>query len=207
MKAKLFDKKGKDTGETLNLNTKVWQVDENPDLIAQVLYVFNSNKRRGTASAKGRGEVAGGGRKPWRQKGTGRARAGSIRSPLWAKGGVIFPPKGRNWKRKVNDKMKKKAIASVLSSKLKEDALNFVKFSKSNKGKELRKDLLGMDGETKVLVVSDKEDVLKAVRNVKNFKIAKPEHLNIYQSLDNSKIIVDQEAVNILEKRLDNDEK
>ncbi len=207
MKAKLLDNKGKDTGEKVDLDKNVWEVEENPDLIAQVLYVFNSNKRQGTASAKGRGEVSGGGRKPWRQKGTGRARAGSIRSPLWSKGGVVFPPTGRNWKRKINEKMKKKAVASVLSSKLRENALDFVKFGKNTKLKNLRNDISKITGGRKTLIVSDNDDVLMSLRNIKSFRTAKPSYLNIYQSMDNDRVIVDESAIKIIEKRLSNEKK
>jgi len=91
--------------KNIKLNPQVWNVQLNPDLVAQVLYVYMNNERKGTAKAKTRGEVSGGGRKPWRQKGTGRARQGSIRSPLWRKGGVVFGPTDkRNWKRDINEK-------------------------------------------------------------------------------------------------------
>ena len=88
--------------EQIKLNPLVWEVPYNEDLVAQVLYVYNSNERKGTIKQKGRGEVSGGGKKPWRQKGTGRARHGSIRSPLWVGGGVTFASKERNFSRKIN---------------------------------------------------------------------------------------------------------
>ena len=125
----MADKKIETKQET-KLNPQVWGVELNHDLVAQVLYVYMSNERKGTASAKTRGEVSGGGRKPWRQKGTGRARQGSIRSPLWRKGGVTFVPTNRNWKKKINNKMAKKATCMMLSERLKEKKLEFVNIDK-----------------------------------------------------------------------------
>ena len=91
-------------------NPLVWDLPYNADLVAQVLYVYRSNERKSTANVKGRGEVSGGGKKPWKQKGTGRARAGSTRSTIWVGGGVAFGNVGdRNWNRKINKKMGKKA--------------------------------------------------------------------------------------------------
>ena len=96
-------------------NPLVWEVPYNADLVAQVLYVYRSNERKSTANVKGRGEVSGGGKKPWKQKGTGRARAGSTRSTIWVGGGVAFGNVGdRNWNRKINKKMAKKAFKACL---------------------------------------------------------------------------------------------
>ena len=205
MQSKIISQKGKAVEKKLTLDKEVWGLPENIDLLTQVLYVFNSNKRRSTAHAKTRAQVAGGGRKPWRQKGTGRARAGSIRSPLWVKGGVTFVPSDRNWKKKINEKMRKKAIATALSSKLKDEGIKFVKFNDKDEVKDLRKDIAKLSGDIKTLVVSENEKVLKSVRNVEKFKTTNPKTLNVFNSLDNKQMIIDVDAVEVIEKRLKNE--
>lgn len=205
MQSKIISQKGKAVEKKLTLDKEVWGLPENIDLLTQVLYVFNSNKRRSTAHAKTRAQVAGGGRKPWRQKGTGRARAGSIRSPLWVKGGVTFVPSDRNWKKKLNEKMRKKAIAIALSSKLKDEGIKFVKFNDKDEVKDLRKDIAKLSGDIKTLVVSENEKVLKSIRNVEKFKTTNPKTLNIFNSLDNKQMIIDVDAVEVIEKRLKNE--
>jgi len=205
MQSKIISQKGKATEKKLTLDKEVWGLPENIDLVTQVLYVYNSNKRRGTAHAKTRAQVAGGGRKPWRQKGTGRARAGSIRSPLWVKGGVTFVPSDRNWKKKVNEKMKKKATATALSSKLREEKIKFVKFNTKDELKTLREDIVKLSEGVKTLVVSEDEKVLKSVRNIKKLKTTNPKILNIFNTLDNKQIIMDADSVEIIEKRLKNE--
>lgn len=205
MKSKIINTKGKETEKSLTLNEKVWNLPENVDLIAQALYVYNSNKRRGTATTKTRAEVAGGGRKPWRQKGTGRARAGSIRSPLWVKGGRAFALGKQNLKKKINEKMKKKAIATALSYKLKQESVKFVKFGEKIDKKKTREDLIALSNNLKTLVVSENDDVLNSVKNVKKFKVSKPLNLNIFNSLDNKLIIIDSDSNEIIEKRFANE--
>ena len=119
--------------EARKLNPKVWKVPYNADLVAQVLYVYNSNERKSTANVKGKGEVSGGGKKPWRQKGTGRARAGSSRSPLWIGGGVTFGNVGdKNWNRKINKKMARKATCIMLSESLRKKILEFTDIAKED---------------------------------------------------------------------------
>lgn len=205
MQIKPISQKGRELEGKLTLDKSVWDLPENIDLITQALYVFNNNQRRSTANAKTRAQVSGGGRKPWRQKGTGRARAGSTRSPIWIKGGVTFVPSDRNWKKKINEKMKKKAIATVLSSRLNEKAIKFVKFADKGEPKDLRKDIVKIANGVKTLVLSEKENILKSVRNVKNFKMATPKNLNIYDSLNNTLLLIDVDAVKVIEKRLKNE--
>ena len=204
MQVKLISQKGKKLEEKLTLDKEVWALSNNIDLVSQALYVFNSNSRRNTSSPKGRGEVSGGGRKPWRQKGTGRARAGSTRSPLWIKGGVTFAHNKKNWKKKLNEKMRKKAIAVALSQKLKEEEIKFVKFGVKGEKKDFRKDIAKLSEDMKTLVVSDNEEILKSVRNVKSLKITKPNILNIYEALDNRMVLIDSQAVKVIEERLKN---
>lgn len=126
MEAKIYNQKGKETG-IITLPPKVFAVKWRSDLVHQVVEGMRSNKRAGTASTKGRGEVRGGGRKPWRQKGTGRARHGSSRSPIWVGGGVTHGPlSSKNYKKKISKKMRAQALFSVLSRKLKDNEILFV---------------------------------------------------------------------------------
>lgn len=204
MQIKLLSQKGKELEGKLTLDKDVWSLANNIDLIAQALYVFNSNRRRNTPSPKGRGDVSGGGRKPWRQKGTGRARAGSIRSPLWVKGGVTFAHNKKNWTKKLNEKMKKKAISVALSEKLNEEEIKFIKFTEKGEARVYREDIIKLAENLKTLVVSENENILKSVRNVEKLKVVNPKTLNIYETLNNKMILIDSQAVKIIEERLKN---
>jgi large subunit ribosomal protein L4 len=187
----------------VKLIPKVWEVPFNSDLVAQVLYVYASNERKGTAKAKTRGDVSGGGRKPWRQKGTGRARHGSIRSPLWTKGGVTFVPNYRNWNKKINSKMKNKATCMMLSERLKNKELSFLTIDAGKNTKETRS-LLGKELDKKTLVISSNEDINKALRNMENVKVFSEEKVNTKNLANCKKVIVDNKVIKILEDRLRN---
>jgi len=191
----------KKTEKEIKLNPKVWDVAYNPDLLAQVLYVFSNNERKGTSSVKGRGDVSGGGRKPWRQKGTGRARHGSIRSPIWVGGGVTFGPNERNWKRKINKKMVKRALSIALSQRNREDLVNIVEIDNRKGLKSLRKKM-SKDVTEKTLLISKNEKVSLALRNVSRFKVINPMKVNVKDIVSSKKLLIDNEALNILEKRL-----
>ncbi|HRI06065.1 MAG TPA: 50S ribosomal protein L4 [Candidatus Dojkabacteria bacterium] len=187
----------------MDLNPAIWDVKLNPDLVAQVLYVQQSNARQGNAHAKSRADVSGGGRKPWRQKGTGRARHGSIRSPLWRKGGVTFVPNNRNWSKKVNKQMVKKAICMLLSERLKSGNLEFVNVE--TKGtKELRTTLTNQFGKVRGLVISNNTDVKMSLSNVQKVDFAVPSVFSVSNLIKAKKIIVDNAVVNIIEERLSN---
>lgn len=190
----------------IELNPKVWDVKYNADLVAQVLLVMRSNARQANASAKNRSEVSGGGRKPWKQKGTGRARSGSNRSPLWVKGGVTFPPTLRTWTKKINKKMRKLALCVVLSKKLKEEKIEFVNIKSEGKNAEIRK---MFDVKTLVngknLVVTDKKEYFLALRNVENVDVVMPNEINVINLVSARKIFVDNEIVNVIEKQLLNE--
>ncbi len=126
MKSKIYDIKGKESGE-IDLPENIFGLDLNNDLVHQVIVSMMSNQRQVLAHTKGRGEVSGGGKKPWKQKGTGRARHGSIRSPIWRGGGITFgPTKERNFKKKINAKMKTVALMQILSQKFKDGEIIFV---------------------------------------------------------------------------------
>jgi large subunit ribosomal protein L4 len=192
-----------ETKKEVKLNPKVWEVAFNPDLVTQVLYVYRSNERKGTATTKTRSEVRGGGKKPWAQKGTGRARHGSIRSPLWRTGGVVFgPTDARNWKRKINNKMAKKATCMMLTQRLKDKELEFVNIDKK-KVKELREKILKNAGK-KTLVISTDENLKLAVRNLEKINFVDALKVNSKHIADSTKVLVDNDSVKILEERLTN---
>ncbi|MER3491342.1 MAG: 50S ribosomal protein L4 [Mastigocladus sp. ERB_26_2] len=160
-----------------------------------------ANARHGTASTKTRSEVRGGGRKPWRQKGTGRARAGSIRSPLWRGGGVIFGPKPRDYDIKMNSKERKLALRTAFASRV-DDLIVVEEFSEQlqrPKTKELVSAIArwGADLESKtLLVLSEKnENVILSARNVENLKLIAADHLNVYDLLHADKIVVTASAL------------
>ena len=185
--------------DEVKLNPRVWEVPFNGDLVAQVLYVYSSNERKGSSNAKTRGDVSGGGRKPWKQKGTGRARQGSIRSPLWVGGGVTFVPNDRNWKRYISKGMARKATCIMLSERLRNEELKFVSIPKSDTRKALEKQLL-----KRVLVVSADSNVKRSLRNIENVLIVDPVKLNAKHLTGSNNILMDEEGVKILEDRLTN---
>lgn len=193
------EKKTTTKKKEVKLNPKVWEVPYNEDLIAHVLYVYNSNERKGTAVQKGRGAVAGGGRKPWRQKGTGRARHGSIRSPLWIGGGVTFAKKGRNFTKKINKKMARKATCIMLSERLRNKDLEVTTLTPT-KIKNLRKEVKGSN-----LIISNDEKVLLSLRNVPKVKIVTPDKLNAKNLVSARKVYVEEKNIKILESRLTNE--
>lgn len=183
----------------VKLNKNVWELPFNGDLIAQVLYVYMNNERKGTSNAKTRGDVSGGGRKPWKQKGTGRARSGSIRSPLWVGGGVTFVPNNKNWNKSINKQMAKKATCIMLSERLRKEELSFVNMPKADARKALNKQI-----GKKALIVSADETVKKSFGNVKVVTVIDPMKLNAKHLADSKNVLVDQEAIKILEERLTN---
>lgn len=189
--------------EKRKLNPEVWEVPYNADLVAQVLYVYSSNERKSTANVKGKGEVSGGGRKPWKQKGTGRARAGSSRSPLWVGGGVTFATVGeRNWNRKINKKMAKKATCIMLSEDLRNKTLEFKDIKKEDV-KKLRQEMKSNVSHT-LLIVTNESEFTQKVRNIKGIAIVSPEKLNAKHIVSKKFIYIDNEAIETLEKRLTN---
>ena len=165
MEAKIYNQKGAEAG-TIDLPAKVFAAKWRADLVHQVVEGMRSNKRAGTADTKDRGEVRGGGRKPWKQKGTGRARHGSSRSPIWVGGGVTHGPLAeKNYKKKISKKMRAQALFSVLSKKLKDKEILFV-------------DSLEMSKINTKAGVEIVENLAKA-GNLKNLKIKKPKILMV----------------------------
>lgn len=186
----------------VSLNKKVWEVPYNADLVSQVLGVYFSNERKGTANAKTKGDVSGGGIKPWRQKGTGRARSGSIRSPLWVGGGVTFVPNNKNWSKRINKAMARKATCIMLSERLRNKELEFINIEAKEMGK-IRKNLEG-DKHSRIMVISDDTNVIAALRNMEKIITIEGGKVNAKHLASTKKILVDNEVVKVLEERLTN---
>lgn len=202
-KVAVYNTEGATVGE-LELNKDIFDVEINKALLHQVVRMQLANKRQGTQSALTRGEVRGGGAKPWRQKGTGRARHGSIRSPIWVNGGVVFAPKPRDYSFRMPKKMRRQALKSALTSKVKNDeilVLDDLKLAQP-KTKEMVKVLknLGVDGKALVVLSEKDEFVARASRNIQGIKLAFVNTLNVLDILNYDKFIITQEAVQKVEE-------
>ena len=185
--------------EKVELPAAIFGAKVNPYLLHEVVRMYQANERQGTASTKNRGEVSGSGRKPWRQKGTGRARVGSIRSPLWRKGGVIFGPRPRDYSYSVPRRKLKIALSQALSDKLNNGELMVVdKIEVANpKTKEMAKIIKNLTPEKKVLLVvaSADEKLKKASRNIPFLSLVTAKEINAYQVLGHHKVILTKEAL------------
>lgn len=202
-KIDVYDINGKKVKE-LELNEAVFGIEPNEAVVHSVLVNFLANQRQGTQSTKTRSEVSGGGRKPWRQKGTGRARQGSIRAPQWIKGGIALGPKPRSYKYTVNKKERQLAVKSVLSSKVLENELVVVDSLPLNdiKTKEMVKALsnLKVEGKALIMLPEKNEKVQKSARNIEGVKITLVETINVYDLLKYNKLVVTEDTVKKLEE-------
>ena len=206
MKVDLYSQKNEKIGQ-VDLPDDIFAVKWNPDLVHQVLTVQLANRRKTLADTKDRSEVRGGGRKPWRQKGTGRARHGSIRSPLWRGGGITFGPlKERKFARKINKKMKQSAILGIFSKKLSDQEIKIVDNLKLENHKtknlaELVKRFVSSPQESLLLIpVKENKDLYTAARNLARVGVLNPESLNVYDLLKYRRILLDQGAIETLTK-------
>ena len=203
MKIDVFDMNGKKL-KPIELSEAVFGQEYNEALIHQVVVAQLANKRQGTKSTLTRTEVSGGGKKPWRQKGTGRARQGSIRSPQWVGGGVVFAPKPRDFEQKINKKMKIAATISALSAKV--STSNLVVVDKIElaeaKTKLIANMLNSLNIDSKVLVVMGKDDeaVLRACKNIQNVTVINADLINVYDLAANTKCIATVDAIKKLEE-------
>jgi large subunit ribosomal protein L4 len=180
----VFDLRKRKVGK-VTLPDAVFAAEVKPHLLHEVVTMQMANRRQGTHSTLGRSEVRGGGKKPWRQKGTGRARHGTIRSPLWRGGGIVFGPKPRDYSYSVPKKVKKAALRSALSSKLGDGAITVVEnFDLPEiKTKGFVKVLKAFGFESVLVVDGDNENLRKSARNVPNVKVLRSEGLNVYDVL------------------------
>ena len=202
-KVDVYDMKGKKVSD-VELAESVFGIEPNEAIVHSVLVNYLANQRQGTQSTKTRAEVRGGGKKPWRQKGTGRARQGSIRAPQWIKGGIALGPKPRSYKYTVNKKERRLAIRSVLSSKVLEN--NLVVLDKAEmkeiKTQAMVKTLenLKVTGKTLILLPEKNENVQKSARNIKNVKTTLVNTINVYDLLKYNNLVVTLDAVKKLEE-------
>ena len=203
LKVDVLDMKGKKVKD-IELNENVFGVDVNDIVVHTALVNYLANQRQGTGSTKTRAEVRGGGRKPWRQKGTGRARQGSIRAPQWIKGGIALGPKPRTYAYTVNKKERRLAIKSVLSSKVLEnelvvvDNLNLKEIKTNAMVKALNN--LKVEGKTLILLPEKNETVQKSARNIENVKTTLVNTINVYDLLKYNKLVVTLDTVKKLEE-------
>lgn len=198
----VYNMEGKEVG-SMELNDKVFAAPINEHLVHMAVVLQLANKRQGTQSAKTRSEVSGGGRKPWRQKGTGHARQGSTRSPQWAGGGVVFAPKPRDYSFKMNKKEKAAAIRSALSSRVSEnkfvvlDELNFDEI----KTKKMVSVLNNLNVNKALVVTADKnENVVLSARNIPTVRAAFTNTINVYDILKYDTVVITKDAVAKLEE-------
>lgn len=188
----------------LELNDKVFGIEPNENIVHEVVVNYLANQRQGTQSTKTRAEIAGGGRKPWRQKGTGRARQGSIRAPQWIKGGIALGPKPRTYTYKVNKKEKRLAIRSILSSKVLEKQLTVVdSFNmKEIKTAEMVKTLnnLKLTGKTLVVLPENDVNVQKSLRNIEGVRALIVDTINAYDLVKYENLVLTENSVKKLEE-------
>ena len=202
-KVKVFDMAGKDVGE-LELNDAVFGIEPNVEAMHRAVVAYLANQRQGTQSALTRAEVAGGGRKPWRQKGTGRARQGSTTAGQWTHGGVVFAPKPRDYRQSVNKKVKRLAILSALSDKVANesfivlDALTLEGY----KTKVVADTLKNVKAGKKVLfVLADSDDkAVKSARNIEGVKVAGTNTISTYDIVNADSVVIVKDAVKMLEE-------
>ena len=202
-KIDVYNVEGKKVSD-IELKEEVFGIEPNEDVVHSVLVNYMANQRQGTQSTKTRAEVSGGGRKPWKQKGTGRARQGSIRAPQWIKGGIALGPKPRSYKYTVNKKERRLAIKSILSSKVLENELVIVdKISfKEIKTKNMVNALsnLKVEGKTLVVLPEKNENVQKSARNIEGVKTSLVNTINVYDLLKYKKLILTVDAVKKIEE-------
>ena len=202
-KIDVYDMKGKKVSD-VELAENIFGIEPNEAIVHSVLVNYLANQRQGTQSTKTRAEVRGGGKKPWRQKGTGRARQGSIRAPQWIKGGIALGPKPRSYKYTVNKKERRLAIKSILSSKVLEKELTVVdKLEVSEiKTKTMVKALtdLKVEGKTLIVLPENNKNVLMSSRNIEGVKTITANNINVFDLLKYTNLILSVDTVKKLEE-------
>ncbi len=199
---KVYNMKGEEVG-ALELSDAVFGAEYNEPLIHQAVVTYLANQRQGTKSTLTRTEVRGGGAKPWRQKGTGRARQGSIRAPQWTKGGVVFAPKPRDFSQKINKQQKRGALCSALSEKLRASELTVVDEIKIQpKTKEMVKvlDNLKLDKRVLIVVTESDEAVVRAAGNIPGVSTLMSNQINVYDIVANAKCVMTKDAIKKIEE-------
>lgn len=198
----LFNREGQKVGD-IQLSENVFAVEVNESVLHQVVVAQLANKRQGTQSTKTRAEVSGGGRKPWRQKGTGRARQGSTRAPQWIHGGIVFAPKPRSYRMSIPKSMRRVAMKSALSSKVVENEIVVLENLELDmpKTKEMVKMLNTFEAKKALIIVPESnENVYKSARNIQGATVIPVNNLNVYDILKHDKFIITKEAVAKIEE-------
>ena len=203
MQTKVFDMAGKQVGE-IELSDAVFGIEPNEAVVHDVVKNHLANCRQGTQSALTRAEVSGGGKKPWRQKGTGRARQGSTRAPQWTHGGIVFAPKPRDYSYTLNKKVKRLAMKSVLSAKAQEENIVVIDSIKMDeiKTKTFKNFLNAVNANCKALVVTAENDeiVVKSAANIPIVLVTFANLINVYDILNAKKLVVDKAALAKIEE-------
>lgn len=205
LKVKVYNQEGAEVKD-LELNEAVFGIEPNNQAIFDMVLLQRASLRQGTHKVKNRTEVSGGGKKPWRQKGTGRARQGSIRAPQWRGGGVVFGPTPRSYKFKINRKVGRLALRSALSTKIIDNefmALDTIKFD-APKTKEMVKVLSNLEAPAKTLIVMDEidETVARSANNISGVKLLDARRVNVYDVLNSNKLIMTEAAIKSVEEVL-----
>ncbi len=202
---KIVNRENQPVGE-VSVSDKVFGAKVNKHLLWEAVLSHLANKRRGTSATKTRGEVSGGGAKPWRQKGTGRARAGSNRSPLWYKGGTVFGPQPRDYTWLLPQRQRQQALRSALSAKVADgevvvlDELKLTQIKTKVLAGVLQK--LQLSGRTTLVLAKADETVRRSGRNIGTLRILNPENINTYDLINCDHLLLTRDAVNRLEERL-----
>ena len=203
MTTKVYDMTGKHVGE-VELSEGIFGIEPNVSVMHDVVKNHLANCRQGTQSALTRGEVSGGGKKPWRQKGTGRARQGSTRAPQWTHGGIVFAPKPRDYSYRLNKKTRRLALKSALSAKAQADEIVVIDEIKMDeiKTKTFKKFLDAVNVERKALIVTAEADelVVKSARNIEGVKTTFANLINVYDILNANQLVLDKAALAKIEE-------
>lgn len=203
--ATVYTMAGEEVGKT-DLPEEMFGMNVSTHILWEAVRAESLNSRQGTVSALGRSEVQASGRKPWRQKGTGNARSGSLASPIWRGGGVTFGPKPRKWNIRLNRKVRRKALAGILSERLSEGNLRILRdLATTGKTRELSEMLVNHDcsGRKTLLLVRNEDDLLKrASRNIPNLKAADASSVSIHDLVNSEVVLLSEEAIELLKERL-----
>ena len=202
-KIQMVNMQGEPVGD-IDLKEEIFDIEVNEHAVYLVVKNILANKRQGTKSAKTRAEVRGGGRKPWRQKGTGRARQGSIRSPQFKGGGVVFAPKPRDYSYTTPKKVRRLALKSVLTTKLKDNEIIVVDEIKVNepKTKAFNQFLKAIKADKKALIVTDGKDenVVRSARNIEGVHTSMAQNINVYDLLKYNSLVLSKDALNVVQE-------
>ena len=204
-KVSVLNTKG-DKVKDVTLNTEIWAIEPNDAVLYDAIVLSQASLRQGTASTKTRSEVSGGGAKPWRQKGTGRARQGSIRSPQWVGGGVVFGPTPRSYAYHLPKKVSRLALKSVLSQKAADGnviVIDSISYDKpSTKAFAQLLNTVGADNKALVVVEDGNDNVALSARNIAGVKVVAPEGVNVLDVINANKLVVTQAALSKIEEVL-----